>query len=95
MDLSIFDGSWNFNAFVGNFSILDLDFDVLLMCSIFGSSFGVDIHILDDNRVSNFDIENSLASTLEIHLHLSEAYFSEFEDDCMDSGSDRKGVSHI
>jgi hypothetical protein len=49
--------------------LTDIDLDVLLMSSILMSCFFNNVKVLSNNLRPNLDIEHSLSSLSEVHLH--------------------------
>jgi hypothetical protein len=58
------------------------------MSSVLSARLFDDIKVLKDNLAANLDIENSLPLVLEIH-------FSEFQNNCIDSLSNRQFIRHL
>ena len=87
-ELVIFKTLWNPCSIIVHTVCLYFDLNVLLMSGILTTGFFNNIKIFEDDFTADFDVENSLASVLEIH-------FSEFQYKGVNSSSNRQFVGHL
>lgn len=88
LDFIIFQTLSNFRTCKIQSITLHFDFNILFMSSVLSARLFNDIEVLKHNFVANLDVENSLASVLEIH-------FSKFQNNGIDSLPNRQLIRHI